>query len=211
MSGYIANKAAVINDHIKRSLLPAQILTSKFPYTTSSSRLRSYFNDPSYFPTYYYLGRVLNPKNILDVNLGNAIPLACVIAGSDAAENVAGFQHLSEDDTYYSVRMAKHNLRRVYKGSVGLHAGYFGDKDFDILINLQKWDMIILNCEITYDEYLTYLRILWRNLADGGNFIVDRINYHKPAGKACVDFCLSLNISFNKVASKYGMALISKF
>lgn len=202
------NLVESINQRLTNGYIPAKRLLSRFGHVTSSSTRRAFFTDPCYYPFYYYLGNEWNPKSILDMSLGGGLSLGCMLLGTQAAERALGFQKENED--FYSLRMAKHNIRNVFSGKFDAYVGSLNDKPLQSCIKSFSWDAIIINEMLTYDDYLSYMRFLWPHLADKGLVIIDHVNYHKPSGRAYYDFCKMFNRDNWLVDTKYGVGLVQK-
>jgi hypothetical protein len=71
-------------------------------------------------------------------------------------------------------------------------------------------DIILIDEELNYDDYLVYLRLSWPQISDGGFLIIDRINYFKSTEKSLRDFCKIINRDYRLIDSKYGLAVIQK-
>jgi len=202
------NLVESINRRLANGYIPAKRLLSRFGHVTSSVTRRSFFADPRYYPFYYYLGNEWNPKSILDMSLGSGLSLGCMLLGSPLAERAIGFQKKAKE--FYSLRMAKHNIRNVFSGKFDAYAGSLDDPSLQSQIKATSWDVIIINEMLTYDDYLSYMRFLWPYLADKGLIIIDHVNYHKPSGQAYYDFCKTFNRDSWLVETKYGVGLVQK-
>jgi len=193
--------------HIKRCHLPARALTSRLPYIPPSVKRRAYFGDPRHFPAFYHLGQAIKPNTVLDLTLGWGLSTACFLFGHKP-EYVGVFQRNGDHD--YSNRMAVHNIRRAYRRKLGVYAGGFNDVGLNSLIVSSKWDAVIINEDIPYDDYLAYIRLAWGNLSDNGVIIMNYVNYDNSAGRAYDDFCKTNHKPKLYVKSKYGIGLMFK-
>lgn len=209
MSNSISKLSSEIDKRLSSCLVPASILTNKLKYVTKDSYSRSFFGDPRYYPFYYYFGDIVKPKSILDMTLGNAVACSCLIMGSRDVQNVLAFQKVM-GDSFYPLRLAKHNIRSIYRGKLQVHAGDLTNNRMKDGISSNRWDAAILNSEMSYDEYLSYLRFIWPHISENGILIMDYINYHKASGQAYIDFCKTANRTPVTIHSKFGVGLLQK-
>ena len=194
-----------LNADIKKcSILPSSLM-SRLPYVTASTTSRSFYTDPFYYPAYYHLGKHLNSKNIVTFSLGTGLPIACFLLANKGTENVLAYQ---KNDDFYSPRMPKHNIRRVYKGNLNIHVGEFLDEEFQKKINEYKWDAVFIDNELPYDDYLMYLRAVWK--VTEGYVFLDRVNSNSQAERAYHDFCRECNRDEMIIKSKYGIGVVEK-
>lgn len=197
-----------VNYDLGKGLISAYNLVSKFPYVTDNVTRRSFYLDPYHFPVFYHLGKKLSPKNVSSLSLQGGISLSCFLLSCGSVENVLAFQRKAND--FYSPRMAKHNIRRVYKGRLKTYVGGLFEEEFQKNFFSSSWDIVFLDQELTYDEYLKYFRLAWSGIPDHGLLIIDKINYFKSANKAVQDFCKTCNRDFGVIDSKYGLGLVRK-
>ena len=197
-----------VNADLKKGLVTPQSLMSRLPYVTSNSYLRSYYTDPLYFPAYYHLGKHLDPKSCVALTLGSGLPISCFLLGSKVTEEVLAFQHKAE--SLHFPRLAKHNIRQVFDKKLDIHFGEFLDDGFLAKLTEHKWEVVLLDQELTYDDYLMYLRRVWPQVDSGGLVVLDMVNYNKTCGRAYQDFCNECNRDGIVIKSKYGIGIIEK-
>jgi len=139
--------------------------------------------------------------------LGSGVSLGCFLLGCKTVKQIFAFES-TEDD--YSSRMPKHNIRSVYRKKLDIHIGSPFDEAFQRRFLANHWDLVLLDKEVPYDDYLAYLRLVWPEVSQGGWLVMDRIYYHKPAGRALRDFCKTYNKYLPVIKSKYGVGLVCK-
>ena len=200
--------AEFVNVSLNKRLVSPQSLMSRLPYVTSSATSRSFYTDPLYYPAYYHLGKCINPKSCVSLNLGSGLPIACFLLGSKGTEDVLTFQY-KVDGLHYP-RLAKHNIRQVFGKKLVIYFGEFLDQEFQVKLMSHKWECVLLDQEMSYDDCMLYLRVVWPQVDDGGLVILDYINYNTAVGRAYCDFCNECNRDGVIVNSKYGIGLIKK-
>jgi predicted O-methyltransferase YrrM len=191
-----------------KGFVNVQSLMARLPYVTPTVTNKAFYTDPRYYPTYFHLGRSLKPRSLLSMSLGGGLSTACFLLGDSEARDVLAYQR--PIDGYYSPRMAKHNIRQAYKKTLDVFVGDALSQEFQNKLRADSWEAVIIDEECKYDDYLSLLRTVWPHISENGVIVLDRINYHKPAGRACKDFCNEINRNSAFIHSKYGVGLIGK-
>ena len=75
-------------------------------------------------------------------------------------------------------------------------------------INEYKWDAVFIDNELPYDDYLMYLRAVWK--VTEGYVFLDRVNSNSQAERAYHDFCRECNRDEMIIKSKYGIGVVEK-
>jgi len=197
-----------VRDSFSKSAIPAQALLSKFKYLNTNLSERAFFYDPKYFPFYFHLGRHLESKSLLDMTLGVGIPTSCFLLGCKTVERVSAFHR--QETEHYPIRLAKHNIRTVYKGPSSYWVGNIDDLEFQKNLKACEWDAVIISIPLSYDDCLSYLRLIWPSVSRGGLLIMDHVNYDKAMEQAFHDFARTNNRKTETFDTKYGVGLIFK-
>jgi len=197
-----------VRESFSKGALPPQPLLAKFKYLPTGTAERAYFYDPKYYPFFFYLGRHLQAENVLDMSLGNGIPLGCLLLGCRNVKSIVAFQ--TEKPHGYSARLAKHNVRTAYRGEFQSYVGSIDDPKLQKSLGSREWDTVLLTEELPYDDCLSYIRFIWPNVAKGGLLIMDRLNYVKSIGRAFKDFARTNNRETAVFDTKYGTGLLWK-
>lgn len=193
---------------MNKCYISVDTLTSRIPYISPNAKSRSFFDDPFFYPVYYHIGKLIQPKNMLDLTLGGGLPASCFLLGSNKVENFFGFNQIDEE--FYSFRMPRKNIKLINRGHHNFYRGYLTDTIMQESLKSMKWDVVLMSKIMSYDDHLAYLRIIWQYISEGGLLIMDYINYHKPVGRVYKEFCLSQNKAMHIIPSKYGVGLIKK-
>jgi len=196
-----------VNREIKSGFVPPRALTSRLPFVTRYLRRRSFFDDHKHFPAFYYLGRALQPQSVLSMPLGWGLSTSCFLFGCKP-EYVGVFYHQSGNNS--TIRMAIHNVRRAYRKKLAFYDGRLNTKGVDSLLCSSKWDAVLIDEDMSYDDYLAYIRITWPHISDNGVLIINYVNYDNAAGRAYEDFCKTNHKPQLYVKSKFGLGLVFK-
>lgn len=149
-----------IGERLSKKSIPPRILLSKFRFIQEESRSSHESLDPSYMPFYYYLGHEFQPKSVCTLELGLGLPLGCLLAGCKP-ERVMAFQEKRSE--FYSDRLAKANIKSVYRGNLDIHYGELEMKE--------KWQCILLDG----NHNQTLFNLAWDSLEDDGILCIDHI------------------------------------
>jgi hypothetical protein len=140
------------------------------------------------------------------MTLGGGLSLASFLLGNKTAERVLAFE--ATGDEFYSPRLSK--VRCAYRKRFGVRVGSPFEDHFQEGLLSDKWDLVLIDKEMTYDDHMSYLRMVWPQMSQDGWLIMDRIYYHKPAGRALHDFCRTYNKDPSIIKSKYGMGIVRR-
>jgi predicted O-methyltransferase YrrM len=181
--------------------LPSRIFLDRMRLLDEESRKTAAYNDPRYFPSYYFLGTILQPKSILQIGFKLGLISANFLHSCKTVEKFLGFQEKTEN--FYSPRLGKANVKDHYKGKLDIYVGNIHD------VLLEKYDLAIIDEEVTYDKYKEYLDITWEKTNFDGFIVMDYVNKHKPAKEAYLDFCKGKNREPVVVTTRCGLGIIN--
>ena len=196
-------------DKISNSVISSQILLGKCRLSTESSRNTSAFTDPNYFPFYYHLGSLVPAENLMEIGFDLGLPSRCFLQGSKTVKSFFGF-HESQNDVFYSDRMARGNIKDCFKGEIDSFSGRITDGAFLKSLHKKKWDVVIIDVETGYDKHLTFLDLMWSNLSSNGLLVVDYLEKHESSRKAFDDFCKTRNREATLLPTRYGVGIIQR-
>lgn len=189
---------------MRKSLIPPRMMLSKFSLIDEKSRHSHAFLDPSYLPFYYHLGKVFKAKSLLEIGFGIGLQSACYFMSNPDVEN---YLSLQEPEGYYSSKIGKSNIKRVYRNSFDVIGNYFHDGSFIDKLNKRKWDLVFINETRNYDVLLLWLNNIWDSL--GGVICMDKVNSEEQNRRAYKDFCKNKGKEHHIIETRYGMGLIN--
>lgn len=199
-------KSLLTND-LQKKYIPSSVILDKLSIINEEDRKSSVYVDSNYIPFYYYLGKYLKPKKVLElgVNLGY-ISCAFLTSSTDVTDYLA-YQELTNE--FYPNKIVVKNIKKIFKNNLGLFVGKFSDSNFQNLLDC-GWDLIIFNEEKFYDKYLYQLDFLWEKMNKNGFLIMEKVLSNTPAKDAFNSFCLSKNIENLIFSTRYGTGIIKK-
>jgi len=197
-----------INSDLKKQLISSRVLMNNFRFIDESSRRTPAYSDPLFVPFYYYLGKYIKPKTVLEMGFRLGLFSGSFFKSCSTVDYFFAFQNKPE--TFYSPRLARANVKQSYKGLIDFYVGTVLDNVFVDKLSCKSWDLVIINEEENYDTHRTYLDYIWPNISHEGLVVVDYVNSHKPARDALVDFCKGNNRDPIFFKTRYGVGMVKK-
>ena len=187
----------------------ARVLLNSARLINENDRRASSYTDPNYIPFYYHLGKLIQPKSVVEVGVrlgltGTALTRSCL-----SIERYLALQE-TKTDVYYSSRLANANIRDHFKGELYTHVGSVDDEEFSQLLEAREWDLVIINDEVGYDHHLLLLETMWQHISLGGWLVCDYVQSHRPARKAWDGFCKAINRTPEFINTRYGVSIVQK-
>lgn len=198
-----------INSKLEKQHLSATTLLGRFKVIDENSRKVTRYTDPTYAPFYYYLGCEIKPRSLVEIGFKIGLISGSFLIGCKTVEKFLAFQQ-SDEDKYYSPRLGSGNIKKCYKNKFDIYIGEITDEEFKNKLIGNKWDLLVINEETSYDRYMAYLEFFWKYINQEGFICMDYLNYNKYAKKAFEDFCKLKNRSPVRFKSKYGVGLIER-
>ena len=197
-----------INSDLKGQLISSRVLMNNFRFINELSRKTPAYSDPLFVPFYYYLGKYIKPKTVLEMGFRLGLFSGSFFKSCSTVDHFFGFQ--SKPEGFYSPRMARANIKQSYRGSIDFYMGTVLDDVFVEKLSSKSWDLVIINEEENYDTHRTYLDYIWENVSHEGLVVMDYVNSHKPAGDALIDFCKGNNRDPIFFKTRYGVGVVKK-
>ena len=186
----------------------SKILLNKFILLDEDSKKTMAYTDPKYMPFYYYLGKIIQAKNIVEIGFNLGLSSGCFLQGSTDVENLLVFQQKSKEEYY--PRLAYKNIKNIYKKGFYYYYGNVVDEEFTKKLNLFKWDVIIVNEQLEYDAMLLYFDVAWQHLCVGGLIVSDYVNKKDSVKEAFDNFCKIKNRKCIKLDTRYGIGIVER-
>lgn len=180
----------------------------KMSMLDETSRRAAAYSDPKYAPFYYHLGKFITPKSLISFNFGLGLLESSFLVSCKTVEHFMGIRQPAPE--YYSPRMGINNIKLNYKGTLDFYINNIYDDALVEKISPIKWDMVVINEEMTYDDHLAYLEFIWPYLNDNGIVVAEYIKRNESASNAFYAFGESVNrppISFH---TRYGTGILQK-
>lgn len=193
---------------LEKELVGGKVLLDKMSMLDESSRRAAAYSDPKYAPFYYHLGKFIYPKSLLSLNFGLGLLESSFLVSCKTVEEVMAFRRPMSE--FYSPRMGINNVKLNYKGTLNFYINNIYDDEFVEKISPIRWDMVIINEEMTYDDHLAFLEALWPYVNENGIMVTEYIKRNESASNAFYAFGESVNrppISFH---TRYGTGILQK-
>jgi len=204
-------------DNIKKeidSLLGKQTfsgrsLLDRFSLIDERSRKSPAYTDPKYTPFYYYLGKFIKPKNMVEIGFNLGLLSSIFLMSCATVEDFFGFKE-SGKEGFFSNRIGIANIKKVYKKERDFFYGAMFDKRVEQKMNMHKWDLVIINEEKDYDKQLAYLETAWNNCGENAIIVVEYIKSHRSSKEAFKSFVESKDVENIIFDTRYGTGVIQK-
>jgi hypothetical protein len=196
-----------ISKKLESSALSPKILKSHFKIGTD--RPVYLFDDPTYMPMYYQLGKILNnTKTLLEFGFDLGMPSGCFIKGCPDVEHFLAFR--KKDDLYYSKRLGAANIHNIWKKKFDFWIGQETDAEFVKAVLLQKWDCVIIADQGKKEgDYRSYLDLVWNQMRSGGVVVIDFLKDHNVRD-ALQKFCRLQNRESMSLETIRGTGILQK-
>lgn len=158
---------------LKKSLVGTSLLTSNLKFIDELSKKSSAYNDNTYIPFYYHLGKYLKPERLLEIKVDLGFTGSCFLKSCKTPEYYLGFQPKMEIPWNKNLYIS--NIKKNYKKELGLYYGKFLDKKFLDLVEEKKIDAAIINTKDDHDNLFTLCDFIYLNLSNNGYLIIDFI------------------------------------
>jgi len=195
-------------EDLSKQLLNPRILLDRARLFDETSRKSLAYNDSTYMPFYYYLGKYIAPTNVLEFGFRLGLIATCFLTSCKTVNNYLAFQTKTKE--FYSSRIGISNIKDKHKGKLDVWVGDILDNEFEKFICKVKWDLVIINEEFSYDKHMDYLEKAWQNMPDGGLLVHDYAIYHQPASDAIKAFAKIKNRKASYIKTRYGIAMLVK-
>ena len=191
-----------LQEDLKKQTISSSVLLGNFRLLSDKPRLTGAYQDPLYFPLYYHLGKRVGAKSLIGWNFNLGLYSGCFLKGNNTVENMFVFHENTEK--FYSSRMGVSNIKNNYRKKFDICEGTIEEAQEGL--SKDSWDIAIVNGEVSSEDQIARLDILWEHIKLDGLIVVDYI------GSNCGfdDFCHIKNrvpIIFN---TRYGIGIIQK-
>jgi len=184
------------------------VLLDKLTVINEESRKTSSYVDPRYIPFYYYLGKYIKPKKMIEIGFGLGFFSTCFLKSCDSVEYYLGFQEKTED--FFTPRFAIRNIKSSFRKNLDHYYGHFSDSDFQKKIVGHKWDIVFFNEETSYDKHLFNMDSVWDIMDSDGYLVVDYVESNVDTKEVFNNFCKIHNRTPIILKTRYGVGIIQK-
>lgn len=197
-----------LTDRIQKQPLVPRYTLSQFKLNNEDYRLSSEYTDPTFYPFYYYLGKEVQCKNLIEFGFESGIESGCFIKGCKTVENYLGFKHKTNIN-YWSSRIPIKNIYNALKKPVHHWHGDITDPEFLKNFFIRKWDCaLVVRSADTHELNRRYLELLWGQISLDGLIVVDRIKSSPEMKSAFEDFCKIVHRPINILNTRFGVGLV---
>lgn len=153
-----------LQTQIDKCLITSEQLLGTAKVLDSSTRLTPLFADPKYFPVYYYLGKQLKPKRVVQIGPTLGLVGACFLQGNKTTE----LWHVKLAKDNPCIKIVASNLRQHFSGTIQASFIDAGDTG--------GYDLAIISEKCEPEKLFEHLCYLWEMLEGEGLLVTDYIN-----------------------------------
>lgn len=189
---------------LRNKIVSSRVLLNSFSMIDESSRLSGAYDDPTFIPFFYYLGKWYKSKSLLEIGFNIGICSGCYLKSCKETERFVAFQEISEN---YFPNIGIKNIKKIYKNNFNFYMGNSSDESFESLIS-DKFDLILINQRFDREKFKFYIDFCWNYLNEDGIMVCDYINENNKK-----DVFNSFNYYINDrfyLKTRYGIAIIRK-
>jgi hypothetical protein len=198
-----------LNDRLTRLPIAPKHSLSQFRLNNEDYRSAAEYTDPTHYPFYYYLGRAVGCKNLLEIGFESGIESGCFLHGNKGVESYLGFRHKASIE-YWSPRMPRKNIIDVLKKPISFWNGEINDPEFLKQFLIKKWDCALVVRSESRVANKTHLNLVWGQMSLGGVIAVDRVRSDPEMKAAFEDFCKTCQRPQTIFNTRYGTGILIK-
>ena len=192
---------SIINKKLDSGIMQSSTLLSRAKFIDISSKESAAFNDPRYFPFYYYLGSQISTKKVCQIGSKLGLIGLCFLQGNKTVENWLVLEKQIKD-IKIPFNIIKSNF--FISGNKNVELNYINlsecNKKFELCMLTEKY-----NCE----EIKHYLEYLWSSLSPEGLLVVDYIQ-DDAVKDVFFDFCRVKNREPMIFNTRYGVGILTR-
>jgi len=188
--------------------LPSHGFLRKVRLLAETDRHSSAYTDPSYLPSYYWLGRFLRSTRLLEIGFRLGLCSRTYLSAKPGTEKLLAFQDKTED--FYSPKLATANVRDYFQGDLRVYLGKWDDEPWQDLLRESMYDLVLVNDELGYDRLRRCLDDVWGQVSPGGVLVADYLNYGDATNRAFRDFAKSVGREEHRLNTRYGLGMIER-
>jgi predicted O-methyltransferase YrrM len=196
-----------VSEELKKGLVGPRVLLDRLRVPVEAYRKSIEYQDQTYAPFFYYLGKFTSPRALFQIGLGLGFPICCFLASCKSVEKVFA---LEPEDEFYSPRLAISNIRDFHRKEIDFHMGAISDAEFLKKYEVAEWDMAIINVKISLDLHRNYLDLAWQKMPLDGLIIVDYLSSYQPAHESFMTFSKVVNREPVLFHTRNGIGMIQK-
>lgn len=197
-----------VSRELTKGLLSSRILLDRLRVPVEAYRRSIEYQDQTYAPFYYHLGKFISPRALFQIGLGLGFPICCFLASCKSVEKIFAF--IPEGDESYSPRLAVSNVKDFHRDDFAYHLGSIIDREFLEKFEAVEWDMAFINVQVSLDLHRNYLDLAWQRMPLDGLIVMDYLSSYQPAHEAFMTFSKVVNREPVLFDTRNGTGIIQK-
>jgi hypothetical protein len=197
-----------ISRELEKGFISSRILLDRLRVPVETYRRSIEYQDQTYVPFYYHLGKFISTRALFQIGLGLGFPICCFLASCKSVEKIFAFDFKSED--HYSPRLAISNIKDSHRGDFAYYSGTISDREFLEKYEVAEWDTAFINIKTSLDSHRNYLDLIWQKMPLDGFIVMDYLSNYKPAHEAFMTFSKVVNREPVMFDTRNGTGIIQK-
>lgn len=173
-----------------------------FVYEDDNTKNLSSFKDKRNYPFYYYLGKFLNPENVLIIGTCGGYKSGLICYSSNNIKNMYVFDFFNNKAL---MRLTRNNLGKFRN----VKKEFFNDTNKEFYLKKDFFDLIIFD-DVKTIEDKSKLYFYYDILKDKGNIVFDKIFENKEIDNYLIKFAEKRNDKIEKFKTRNQTVIINK-
>ena len=177
-------------------------LLDLFVYENDNTKLSPSFRDKRNYPFYYFLGKNINPENVLMVGTCGGYKSGFLCYSTSSVKNLFVYDFYNNKSL---MRLTRNNLGKFRN----VKKQFFNDKNKDVYFKNDFFDLIIFD-DIKTIEKKENLYFYYDLLKNNGYMVFDKVFDNKEIVDYVINFANKRNIVFEKFQTRNQTLIIKK-
>lgn len=177
-------------------------LLDLFVYENENTKLSSSFRDKRNYPFYYFLGKNINPQNVLMIGTCGGYKSGLLCYSSSNLKNICVYDFYNNKSL---MRLTRNNLGKFRN----VKKQFLNDQNKDFFLKNDFFDLMIFD-DIKIIEKKENLYFFYDLLKNNGYIVFDKIFDNKEIVDYVINFANKRNLIFEKFQTRNQSLIIKK-
>ena len=177
-------------------------LLDLFVYENENTKLSPSFRDKRNYPFYYFLGKNINPENVLMVGTCGGYKSGLLCYSSSNLKNISVYDFYNNKSL---MRLTRNNLGKFRN----VKKQFVNDQNKDFFLKNDFFDLIIFD-DIKIIEKKENIYFFYDLLKHNGHIVFDKVFDNKEIVDYVINFANKRNIIFEKFQTRNQSLIIKK-
>jgi predicted O-methyltransferase YrrM len=177
-------------------------LLDLFVYENENTKLSSSFRDKRNYPFYYFLGKNINPQNVLMIGTCGGYKSGLLCYSSSNLKNICVYDFYNNKSL---MRLTRNNLGKFRN----VKKQFLNDQNKDFFLKNDFFDLMIFD-DIKIIEKKENIYFFYDLLKNNGYIVFDKIFDNKEIVDYVINFANKRNLIFEKFQTRNQSLIIKK-